>query len=479
MKLIICKQCDDIVRLIHTNWRKCECGKSGGQYNEDLQSATVGGNCEVIGIKNDWVAAGKQKRREAGLNHIIQGEYLGDVQIHRIISPEGPRLNIEINEVDKDFNELTFKDRRNYTINVKGANKSPKTVKVPKNKKGPSFKTNEDLKEFYIMKDTIKKMLRESSYEGKMPSKYRNNTGIDFVKTKETSSGSKYEPKKELPKGIDEVSIKEDREKTQTYMFWQNLKTMHHAISELLEMGKDKIDTLLEEHAWAIDHIATSADDVEEVYHFIESSVEDHEEWEKPMELDDSVNMDEISEGLKYHLNKKLPIGDSAFRYGSKRFFDLLKEVQKLEDKGLIKLNKNDKSILEDHNNQYVDINGDLFKLNFIMEDLDSEETINEAEYKGKEVKLNKPKRGGSKKFYVYVKNPKTGKVKKVSFGAKSGGGKLAVKLKDPKARKAFDKRHGCSAGRHNDKTKPGYWSCRLPSYAKLLGLSSTSARWW
>src|SRR6056300_617372 len=39
---------------------------------------------------------------------------------------------------------------------------------------------------------------------------------------------------------------------------------------------------------------------------------------------------------------------------------------------------------------------------------------IPEAEYQGKKVQLNKPKRGGSKKFYVYVKNPKTGNVKKV-----------------------------------------------------------------
>ena len=101
---------------------------------------------------------------------------------------------------------------------------------------------------------------------------------------------------------------------------------------------------------------------------------------------------------------------------------------------------------------------------------------VREAEYQGKDVQLNKPKRGGSKKFYVYTKNPKTGKVKKVSFGADSGGGKLAVKLKDPKARKAFADRHNCD--QKNDKTKAGYWSCRLPRYAKSLGLSG-GGTWW
>jgi hypothetical protein len=103
-------------------------------------------------------------------------------------------------------------------------------------------------------------------------------------------------------------------------------------------------------------------------------------------------------------------------------------------------------------------------------------DSIKEAEYQGKEVEIGKPKRGGSKKFYVYVKNPKTGKIKKVSFGAKSGGGNLAVKLRDPKARKAFADRHNCE--QKNDKTKPGYWACRLPRYAKLLGLSG-GGRWW
>ncbi len=50
------------------------------------------------------------------------------------------------------------------------------------------------------------------------------------------------------------------------------------------------------------------------------------------------------------------------------------------------------------------------------------------------------------------------------------------VKLKDPKARKAFADRHNCE--QKNDKTKPGYWACRLPRYAKLLGLSG-GGKWW
>jgi hypothetical protein len=104
---------------------------------------------------------------------------------------------------------------------------------------------------------------------------------------------------------------------------------------------------------------------------------------------------------------------------------------------------------------------------------LDLPMELNEAEYRGKKVTLNKPKRGGSKAYYVYVKNPKTGKVKKVAFGS-SG---LRAKINNRGAVKSFVARHRCKE--KNDKTKPGYWSCRLPRYAKSLGLSGGGGQWW
>jgi|TARA_R110000796_G_scaffold167858_1_gene284760 hypothetical protein len=91
------------------------------------------------------------------------------------------------------------------------------------------------------------------------------------------------------------------------------------------------------------------------------------------------------------------------------------------------------------------------------------------------EKELNKPKRGGAKKFYVYVKDGD--KIKKVSFGAKEGGGNLAVKLDDPEARKNFAARHNCDTA--NDKLSARYWSCRLPTYAKQLGMSGGGNYFW
>ena len=91
---------------------------------------------------------------------------------------------------------------------------------------------------------------------------------------------------------------------------------------------------------------------------------------------------------------------------------------------------------------------------------------------KKKNPPIGKPMRGGSKKFYVYVKAP-GGKIKKVSFGQAG----MSAKINNPKARAAFSKRHDCP--NKKDRTKPSYWSCRLPRYAKLLGLKSNFSGFW
>jgi hypothetical protein len=74
--------------------------------------------------------------------------------------------------------------------------------------------------------------------------------------------------------------LKEHQE-TQNYMFFGNLQTMKRLIDKMLEMDESKIDEVLKEHNWALDHIATSKDDVEEVFNFLaghESSESEHED---------------------------------------------------------------------------------------------------------------------------------------------------------------------------------------------------------
>jgi hypothetical protein len=105
---------------------------------------------------------------------------------------------------------------------------------------------------------------------------------------------------------------------------------------------------------------------------------------------------------------------------------------------------------------------------------VDKNYNLNEAEYRGKNVPLNKPKRGGSKKFVVYVKDPKSKNIRKVSFGGTTG---LNVKIDEPGARSSFAARHQCD--KKKDKTKPGYWACNIGRYWKSLGGSRNFSGYW
>lgn len=96
------------------------------------------------------------------------------------------------------------------------------------------------------------------------------------------------------------------------------------------------------------------------------------------------------------------------------------------------------------------------------QKEFDFEEDLDEAEYQGRKVKLNKPMQGDVKKFKVYVKDPKTGNVKKVNFGhggSSAKGKTMKIRKSNPKARKSFRARHNCD--NPGPKTKARYWSCR------------------
>jgi len=93
-------------------------------------------------------------------------------------------------------------------------------------------------------------------------------------------------------------------------------------------------------------------------------------------------------------------------------------------------------------------------EIRFWMDDL-YESIVAEAEYHGRKVPLSKPMRGDVKKFKVFVKDPKTGNVKKVNFGDK----KMRIKKSNPKRRKSFRARHHCE--NPGPRTSARYWSCR------------------
>ena len=294
--------------------------------------------------------------------------------------------------------------------------------------------------------------------------------------------------------------------------------------------------------------------------------------------LTESKVKDLLSEGLQYHIDKKVPLHNTIYRYGSEKHLLLVKEARRMYSRGVISLSEEDKQLVSTNLGEFgiyegkevpldlpmvselyekaqeiiqeiridkaitdgsmtrlkqqIKDNQDLAQivLDFMVElnrdknlpedyglkqavhylskvagsggltapnaskrsykyakdslkipkdifDLKKDITLDEKKKsttkKKKDPPIGKPKRGGSKAYYVYVRDPKTKRIKKVSFG--SGG--LRAKIKNRGARAAFAKRHRCSE--KNDRTKASYWSCRLPRYAQALGLGSNSNTFW
>jgi hypothetical protein len=167
-----------------------------------------------------------------------------------------------------------------------------------------------------------------------------------------------------------------------------------------------------------------------------------------------------VSKELKNHLDKNIPLYESEFKYGSQKHIELLKEVKELYKKGIIGLNETDEFIVNEFDPKPVKIKGigEVY-LGLIQEEYESdEELLSEAVYQGRKVQLGKRMRGelsGKKKFYVFVRNPKTGKVKKITFGQKG----VKIKKNNPERRRSFRARHKCS--QQKDKLSAAYWSCR------------------
>jgi hypothetical protein len=249
-----------------------------------------------------------------------------------------------------------------------------------------------------------------------------------------------------------------------------------------------------------------------------------------------------LSEGLKYHIDNNRPLTEQTYRAGSSNYFNLWAEARSFYSREIIEVtNEDDLAVLTETNlgefgtledgtrvpldfimeDVYLDLNEGTFESNeiaiyddpngdagetriyrrgngyygvndsFDFEAKDKAEletklkrwgyklqagSLDEAKKsQKKDPPVGKPMRdsSGGKAYKVYVRDPKTKKIKTVRFG--SGG--LKAKINNSKARQAFAKRHKCST--RNDKTKASYWSCRLPRYAKLLGLKSSFSGFW
>jgi len=149
---------------------------------------------------------------------------------------------------------------------------------------------------------------------------------------------------------------------------------------------------------------------------------------------------------------------------------ETLQELEKHEDRTLgqepLYLPSKDKYLLFDEDEPQENVN--ILELGATLEDgtpvcegclvaymNEHHGLLTEAEYHGRKVPLGKPMKGDVKESKVYVRDPKTGNVKKVNFGDKN----MRIKKSNPKRRKSFRARHNCA--NPGPRTKSKYWSCR------------------
>ena len=176
------------------------------------------------------------------------------------------------------------------------------------------------------------------------------------------------------------------------------------------------------------------------------------------------------SKDLLYHINRGAGVDQNIHRPGSEAFFSLFREVRALAAAGLYTLNESECNLLNNSDlGEFGYYEGKRVPLDYPML---YEDDLEEAVYKGRKVKLGKSgaQRIGKGRARVYVRNDK-GNVVKVEFGSSmpdAMGDSDAAR----KRRKSFGDRHNCSDKK--DKTKPGYWSCRL---TKLFGRNISG--WW
>ena len=166
-----------------------------------------------------------------------------------------------------------------------------------------------------------------------------------------------------------------------------------------------------------------------------------------------------IDEGVMSEI--AIELGEIADAEDYDRLYDLLtartpagQMVQKIADDITI-----DHRLRDDDHERLLEL-----VMDYIVDEFGGQ--LDEAEYQGRKVPLGKPMRGDVKKFKVYVKDPKTGNVKKVNFGhggksARRAGEKtLSIKKSNPARRKSFRARHRCDTAK--DRTTARYWSCRM-----------------
>ena len=194
----------------------------------------------------------------------------------------------------------------------------------------------------------------------------------------------------------------------------------------------------------------------------------------------------QMSPGILYHVDQKVPLRETVHRYGSREHVDMMREAKGLVRDGVLSVDEDDDRMLQTDIGEYGTYEGRRVPLDlpFVAEDDNWEPwhgsdvdwrsgSLSEAEYQGRKVDLNDPFRagdGGSHKFYVYTRNEK-GNVIKLGFGSPD----MSVKAHSPERARSFLARHNCDTP--GPRWKARWWSCNLHRSKKQLGLNF-KGRW-
>jgi hypothetical protein len=169
-----------------------------------------------------------------------------------------------------------------------------------------------------------------------------------------------------------------------------------------------------------------------------------------------------INEAIQYHLDRKIPFAENIFRVHSDSFYKFFRTLKEQYKNNLLSdLNEFDEELLNTDIGEFGVYENQKVPLDMPIQEEDENPPI------------GKPKRGGPKKYYVFVRKPDGG-IKKVTWGDTTG---LSNKMNNPEARKSFAARHRCD--QQKDRTSAAYWACNTPRYAKSLGLSGGGSFYW
>jgi hypothetical protein len=166
-----------------------------------------------------------------------------------------------------------------------------------------------------------------------------------------------------------------------------------------------------------------------------------------------------LGNGLRHHIKEGIPVHQNLYRVGTSCYFNMFRQARNLNRLGLYETQNEEELyyLRETDLGEWAMFEGERVPLDFPM----YEETLEEKKKKKKDPPIGKPSRNteGGKKYKVYVRNPKTGNVKKITYGDEKGG--LEGNWNNVDARNSFAARHNCDSEEKKDRTTAGYWACR------------------